>query len=50
MELDLRTVSIAVSAKAGHKIKESLKCYKISIVSIFLKDFIKFARVFRDFC
>lgn len=32
--------------KGCHKIMESMKCFKLSIVSIFLKDFIKFAEYF----
>lgn len=52
MEWDLCTVSIAVGAKAGHKIMESMKCYKISVVSIFLnmhEYFVISARVFISF-
>ena len=44
-------VSMATGVKAGPKIIKSVKCdnCKRLILSIFLKDFINFGRVFRDF-
>ena len=42
-------VSMETGVKAGPKIIKSVKCDKRLILSIFLKDFINFGRVFRDF-
>ena len=42
-------VPMATGVKAGPKIIKIVKCDKRLILSIFLKDFINFGRVFRDF-